>query len=340
MTTSSTKIIFRADANNAIGMGHVVRSLGLAEMLKKSFDCFFAIQNPLDPIRELIMETCKGVIDLPACLDDNEAFYHELDNYLSGDEIIVLDGYRFDTKYQANIKQRGCLLACIDDIHAYHFVADVVINHAVGFDLNCYSGERYTKFFFGPAYALLRKEFLEAAKTKSADLLEKEILVCLGGADPSNETLNIIEKFYTGSLHKSYKLNVVIGAAYRHQEQLFGYLKLNNDMDVTVHQAINASQMVELMRRAEIAVCSPSTVTFEYLSVSEGKLFLVYLADNQKEFYNYLISKKIALDFFNSFNDHVNQTELGKIKKLLDGNQDPRYSNIFTKLKQQVCKLS
>lgn len=286
------------------------------------------------------MQTCERIIDLPACGNESESFFKELDDYISGDEIIVLDGYRFNTRYQSNVKQKGCHLVCIDDVHACHFLADIVINHAVGFDRDGYSGEKYTKFFFGPAYALLRKEFLEAAKTRSANFLKKEIIVSLGGADPTNETLNVVNQINAGNLFRGYKLNIVIGAAYQHYEELVKFAKTNTALQIALHQAINATQMVELMRRAEIAVCAPSTVTFEYLSVSEGKLFLVCIADNQKEFYNYLTSKKVALDFYTSFNDRVDQTELTKMKELLDGNQDLRYSKIFAELKQQVCRLT
>lgn len=333
MTKSATKIIFRADASNTIGMGHVIRSLALADMIKKDFDCFFAIQNPIEKIRELILQTCEGIIDLPVCSEESEAFYKELDDHISGDEIVVLDGYRFNTRYQSNVKQKGCHLVCIDDIHAFHFLADIVINHAVGFDRDEYSGEKYTRFFFGPAYALLRKEFLEAAKTRSVNLLKKEILVSLGGADPTNETLNVVKKIYAGHLFRKYKINIVIGAAYQHHEQLARYVKTTTDLKIVLYRAITAAQMVELMRRAEMAVCAPSTVTFEYVSVSEGKLFLVCIADNQKEFYKYLTSKKVALDFFNSFNDTVDETELSKMKELLDGKQDLRYLEMFAQLK-------
>ena len=35
------KILFRADGNEEIGYGHVIRSLALADMLKENFECIF-----------------------------------------------------------------------------------------------------------------------------------------------------------------------------------------------------------------------------------------------------------------------------------------------------------
>ena len=80
-------------------------------------------------------------------------------NALQGNEIVVLDGYNFDTVYQTEIKSKGCKLVCIDDIHAYHFVADVVINHAPDISREQYSCESYTKLYLGTEYLLLKKLF-------------------------------------------------------------------------------------------------------------------------------------------------------------------------------------
>src|SRR4030095_2375161 len=86
---------------------------------------------------------------------------------LKGDEIVVLDGYNFKTTYQQQIKSKGCKLVCIDDIHAYHFVADVVINHAPGIDAKQYSCEAYTQLYLGTKYVLLKKIFLDEAAVSS-----------------------------------------------------------------------------------------------------------------------------------------------------------------------------
>ena len=43
-------------------------------------------------------------------------------SHLQGDEIVVLDNYFFTTDYQRAIKQKGCRLVCIDDMHDKHYV--------------------------------------------------------------------------------------------------------------------------------------------------------------------------------------------------------------------------
>lgn len=330
-----TKIVFRADGGSEIGLGHVIRSLALAEMLKEDFDCLFAIQQPTNAFKQQVEVAGVTLISLPHIPAADKEFIFELDPFLSGKEIVVLDGYKFTTNYQQHIKNKGCSLVCIDDIHAYHFVADVVINHAVGFDLQHYSGEGYTQFFVGPSYALLRKEFLIASKNRSSNFLRKEVLITLGGADPSNRLLEVLENIRDNHLYRGYTMNIVLGSAYRHLGKLTEYIN-RNISPVKLHQSIDAAQMVELMKRAEVAICAPSTVSFEYLSVSEGKLLLVYLAENQREFYRHLTSNKIAMDFFLDLNtDGFDLEAKEKMKQMLDGQQKSRFIEIFTKIK---CK--
>ena len=99
------KIYFRADAGPEIGYGHYIRSLALADMLKRDFDCKMFTQSPTNyQIKEA--RTICPVIALP---NDESKFYLFLD-LLEGDEIVVLDNYFFTTDYQRAIKAKGCKL--------------------------------------------------------------------------------------------------------------------------------------------------------------------------------------------------------------------------------------
>lgn len=60
------RVIFRADGNSYIGLGHVVRSLALVEMLRsEEFRIVFAIQQPNHLIEKQLREICDGVVVLP-----------------------------------------------------------------------------------------------------------------------------------------------------------------------------------------------------------------------------------------------------------------------------------
>ncbi|MFT5648133.1 MAG: UDP-2,4-diacetamido-2,4,6-trideoxy-beta-L-altropyranose hydrolase, partial [Aureispira sp.] len=63
--SQKTRIYFRVDGDNKIGLGHIYRSLGLVEMLKDSFECFFIIRNPLKSLEEKIQKNAS-LIALPS----------------------------------------------------------------------------------------------------------------------------------------------------------------------------------------------------------------------------------------------------------------------------------
>ena len=58
-------MVIRADGGSAIGMGHVVRTLALAEILRDNYQIQYAIQQPDDNIKQLIAKTTNNIIELP-----------------------------------------------------------------------------------------------------------------------------------------------------------------------------------------------------------------------------------------------------------------------------------
>lgn len=282
------KVIFRADGNSEIGLGHITRSLAIAEMLKNDFNCVFATRCPSLNIKRQILNTCNDLVKLPF---DNNHFRDFLE-LLCGDEIVVLDNYFFDTQYQINIKNKGCKLVCIDDLHDKHFVADAVINHTPGIQPHHYSTESYTKLYLGLKYALLRTPFLNNLHEKS---IEKKVLfICFGGIDAQNFILKCLK------LVKNYNLeeiNVVTNSINSNVDSINDFIK-NNLLHnkIFLYLDLNANQMLRIMNECNIGICSASTISFECMS-SGMLLFVKLTAENQKYNYDYLVKNKLAYPF-------------------------------------------
>lgn len=146
------KVYFRADASANIGYGHFVRTLALADILKDNFDCIFFTCHPtLYQIKEM-GKVCRYVAL------DSKTHFDDFLSSLQGDEIVVLDNYFYHTEYQREIKNKGCKLVCIDDIHDKHYVADVLINPSLT-DVSLFDVEPYTNLCLGFEWMLLRKAF-------------------------------------------------------------------------------------------------------------------------------------------------------------------------------------
>ncbi len=319
------KIFFRADGNSTIGLGHVIRSLALAEMVNDHFDCCFIIRNPSLPLQDKIKGVCSELIHLDDEESTSKEAYNITQSHFDENTIVVLDGYKFDTSYQSEVRKSGSKIICIDDINAYHFIADVVINHAGGFEAEEYSIDPHTKLFLGPQYALLRTEFRKAAQHKSLSNGKDNIFVCFGGADPKNDTLNALQKCITQCPDSNYF--VVLGSAYLYRDELNEFIR-NTKVEINISTSLDAQQMAELMSKCGTAITSPSTVSYEYLSTG-GKLFLKVIADNQKRISAYLINNKLAFDFDNFPNtiDIENTIELQN--SIFDGAQKKRILKIL-----------
>jgi len=288
--TAKRRVILRADGNSQIGLGHVVRSLALAAMLREEFECVFAIQAPSEELQSQIRQVCEGLIILTRCETTAERYIHELDAYLSAAEIVVLDGYTFGTSYQQSIKSKGAQLVCIDDTHAYKFVADVVVNPAGGVSEVDYLKASYTKLCAGSSYALLRHSFLAASNLpRNLPQDSLRILLNLGGADPQNLTLTLAKELRAAD--KAVPIEVVTGSAYRHQVELQAWL--HQQQHVCLHQNLNAEQMCDLMQSCALAVTSASGVAYEYAAVG-GALFVLQTAENQSALYNFLTESGVA----------------------------------------------
>lgn len=322
------KVILRVDGNGNIGLGHISRCCALAEMLNDNFALYFFTRADSQTVINNIKNYCKNVF----VLNDKISYAEEAiewTSFLSGDEIVVLDGYNFNTNYQQHIKSKGCKLVCVDDIHAYHFIADIVINHAPGVTIDDYSVEQYTQLYLGGDYVLLKKIFLDAALNKptSFDLAASPVLVCFGGADPDNITMQTLEE--TMCLFPEKKINVVVGAAFNHMEALAAIADTSNL--IKMHVNINSLEMFSLMAQSHIAITSASTVAFEYMCI-KGILFLKCIANNQKEIYASLIEKQCAYPFELLKKKYFSTENICNQQRVIDGKSRQRLLAIFKEL--------
>lgn len=273
------RILFRADASAEIGYGHFIRTLALADMLKNDFDCVFYTQSPSDYQRNEAEKVCK-LVALPA---DDSKFQLFLDE-LNGDEIVVLDNYFFTTDYQKAIKDKGCKLVCIDDLHDKHYVADAVVNHGpvTEDEFDC---EPYTKLCLGDRYKLLRKPFLVPISSSERN---HTAIVNLGGADP----FKLTDKVVSLLLHAetSYHILVILGDTV--------YLSEENRKKVEVRSRLSAEQMAELFETASFGILPASTVSIE--AGSRGLPLLTgYQVDNQEEGYRDSVKKGVFIPLGN-----------------------------------------
>lgn len=262
------KIFFRADAGYTIGYGHFVRTLALANMLKKDFICTFFTCHPTEHQIGEMNQVCPYV-----SLDETN-HYEEFLAYLQGDEIVVLDNYFFTTDYQRQIKAKGCKLVCLDDMHDKHYVADLIINHAPGIRPSDYSREAYTQLCLGTDYLLLRKSFFEATN-RPRTFTDNSIFICFGGSDENNLTLRACRIICRLT---DRPIIVIVGGGYQYMSELKQFIK---DKPIDVYSNIDAHEMVNMLLLATLAIVPASTMLLEACCV-RIPIITGYDVDNQR----------------------------------------------------------
>jgi UDP-2,4-diacetamido-2,4,6-trideoxy-beta-L-altropyranose hydrolase len=275
-------------------LGHLVRSLALAQMLLPAFEPHFLIQSPAPAVAGMISDYHFAFTALPATDQYEQEARHLLKTRLQAGDLVVLDGYHFNTSYQDILKQKPILLVCIDDLQAFPFVADVVINQAGGLNPGRYQVQPHTRLCLGPGYALLRQPFLQAALGPRPVTTLDRIFLNMGGADPGNDTCRVLADLTRTD--PAARVEVVTGSAYPFTDALSTLVHTNPR--IRVHQNLSAEDMCRLMQSCQAAILPPSSVSYEWCSVG-GPLFLYQTADNQSAMRAFLKEEHLAEDWEN-----------------------------------------
>jgi UDP-2,4-diacetamido-2,4,6-trideoxy-beta-L-altropyranose hydrolase len=323
------KVILRADGGNQVGMGHFIRTLALAEILKDDFHCVYATQTPSPSQITEIRRVCHSYIELA----NDESHFNTFLDYLQGDEIVVLDNYYYTTEYQRSIKQKGCKLVCIDDLHDQHFVSDLVINHAPGICKSDYSTCKNTKLLLGLEYVLLRGSFLERAKFNKTYLNRDTVFINFGGEDRLNISLKVLNDLVKSK--PSLKVKIVLGHSNHHLDAIREFIsKSSTEIELFINRS--ASEMAEIIWNCDFAVVPCSTILFEVIACKLPFITGAYV-ENQKLIANYFNNQTNGIVLQNIVTDVIPWDSLinevyTKNNNLIDGRSGIRLIEKFKEL--------
>jgi UDP-2,4-diacetamido-2,4,6-trideoxy-beta-L-altropyranose hydrolase len=197
---------------------------------------------------------------------------------------LIADGYHFTTDYHKAVRGEGKKLVVIDDYnHLNHYDADILINQNIGAERLVYSCPPETKLLLGTRYSMLRSEFL-AIKRKTRELPTDtpKLLISLGGSDPQNVTLHIIQTLQFLKIDKL-EVRIVIGPSNANREILERVVKEVNTRKrktykIRIHQC---PDMPAIMAWADIAISAGGATCWELAFIGVPALIVV-LAENQR----------------------------------------------------------
>jgi UDP-2,4-diacetamido-2,4,6-trideoxy-beta-L-altropyranose hydrolase len=184
-------LAMRADANAAIGAGHVMRCIALGEAMRRTGgDVVLFTASPLPLVRT--SSERRGVTVRP--YESPPDAWAALLGWVreNPDAWVVFDSYDLGFDAQHAIRETGARLLVVDDCAAgARFDCDVLLNQSIGAEGLGYRVGPDTRCCFGPAYALLRSEFTRQTPAHRFDTVASRIVVTFGGADAHNQAARI-----------------------------------------------------------------------------------------------------------------------------------------------------
>ncbi len=292
----SDRLLFRVDASTRMGTGHVMRCLALAQAWQDDGkQAIFVMATEASALETRLRSEnieIEHLSVIPGSVEDAKktiCFAQHIET-----NWVVLDGYHFDAKYQETLKEAELKLLYIDDCgYANHYYADIILNQNICADENLYlNREPYTQLLLGTRYALLRREFLQwRGWQRETPSVARKVLVTLGGSDPDNATLKVIQALKQVDI-ENLEAMVVVGGSNPHYEKLSAAIR---ESPFPISLKRNVTNMPELMAWADIAIAAGGSTSWELAFMGLPSIVLV-LADNQKEIVNKLSKLSAALN--------------------------------------------
>ena len=257
-------VVIRVDADPRIGTGHFMRMIALAQMLRDDgHDVGFVTAGRNAMCDAYLADDALPVHAVPGDADaDTDVTTLIAVARTMGASWVVLDGARFDERYQRAVREAGFRVLSVDDYALGHFVSDVVLNQNYGSERLTYSTAPYTTRLAGIGYVLLRREFRTtppAARDPRKHPLN--VLITLGGSDQRGLVAKTLDAVLTGG-GDGVTVTLLIGAFQTLEPDVdAAWTRAGGRIAVVRHNR----RMAETMASADVAVAGAGSTMWELL---------------------------------------------------------------------------
>ena len=254
-------ILFKVAGGYTIGMGHVFRSLTLAQCFLKRGQRVLGFLCNAD-------ETCIGEI--------HNQGYHVIESGLDAlplsdltgkpPDAVILDTHISQARFlkEARAHWPKACIAVLDYNDFMEKNIDLVINLHNHNSRQFRPNDHRIEYLEGPRYAIFRPEFDDYIKAKHSPAVAVErITVCMGGSDVSGATANVLDAL-SNLINWRGGVDVVIGPAFKYNKSLLAATQ-NVPWKCNFHES--PKNLVELMSRADLAFSGGGTTMLEFLAL-------------------------------------------------------------------------
>jgi UDP-2,4-diacetamido-2,4,6-trideoxy-beta-L-altropyranose hydrolase len=331
MTKQNQIILIRTDGDNKIGMGHVYRSIAVAEFLK-NLGCkihFLTSNNKLVIKKLNKYGTCHIGNNLKTEIKKIEEIKPN---------IIIIDllkkFFPYNYQYMKNIQKLCNLLVTIDFTGKEVQYSDIGIH-------SLFKPKKFTakNSFYDIKYSIVRDSFLEARKKYKVKKHVKSILVLQGGSDTNCITPKIIKSL--NKIEGDFIITVIVGSAFKCWNQLNETSKNLGKKIIILH---DIEKIHSEMLKHDIAITAGGNSMIELMTIGIPTV-IVYGNKHEDEIAEYMNKKKMSINagygknisqkqiilkikyLSNDYN--LRKTISNNAKKNIDGSGIKRISNLI-----------
>ena len=269
-------VLIRADGNEKIGSGHIMRTKSIANELKGlGAKVLYALADERG--KRLINNEFQSVVlsSNYECLDDE---INTLSSVIKEQKIklILLDSYFVTPKYFKELKKL-VKVAYIDDLDAFAYECEALINYGAFFDKNEYKARQNLakKHFLGSEFAPLRTQFRNSQKS-SKNTQKKQVLLTTGNTDLLGIMPRLLVAFLSDESLKNLEFLAISGAFNEHENKLLALSAKHKNIKVLK----NPENMAQIMAEADFVLSAGGSTLYELASLAKA-VICFSIASNQ-----------------------------------------------------------
>lgn len=296
------KVAIRVDSSTAIGSGHLMRCLTLAEQMRweKKAEVHFISRDLDGNLNDKIVTAGFFLHVLPQhTLDESlEGYVTWLTVQQSVDVVetksvlqevgkvnwLIVDSYALDIVWEREMRSWADKIFVIDDLANRVHDCDILLDQNFFLDKDTrYIGlvPDNCKLLLGPCHALLRKEFYEVRKhLKERGGNPQHILVFYGGSDLTNETMKALRALRVfREMRSEVTVDIIVGASNPYQQKV-KVLCDSTEIKAWMRYHCQVDNMAEFMARSDLALGAGGSTTWERCFL-ELPAIVTSVAENQ-----------------------------------------------------------
>mgnify|MGYP000362068493 FL=1 len=266
-------IYIRADMNEQIATGHIMRCLSIADALRGLGEPVRFILADEQAV-SLLKQRGYDAIVLHTQWNCMEEELSVLSQVIRNEHIdkLLIDSYQVTQRYLAELSKLVTTFY-IDDLNLFEYPVDAVICYANYWKKFQYKiNDKRTTYLLGMKYVPLKQAFWNC-EAKIISEKADNLLILTGGSDPFNVTEQILDSIDT---YQFQTIDVICGIYNTNYNKFVK--KYENNKNIKFHQAVN--NIEQYMKNADIAISAGGTTLYELCAIGTPAISFSF-ADNQ-----------------------------------------------------------